>query len=273
VLASCQQAKERGLSVVSGLCLRYGVGFREAIRRIHDGAIGEVIAMMANDYRGPLWVKPRQPEWTDMHWQMRNWYYFTWLSGDFNVEQHVHFLDVCAWVMQDAYPNSAVGMGGRQVRVGEEFGNIFDHHSVTYEYSQGVRLFSNCRQMADCANDMSAIILGTKGQAILTDARKSMGLKTRDGRWIYEYRGNDDVYQTEHDELFASIRNGRPINNGEYMAKSTLLGIQGRMATYTGERIGWEQAAQSQELLGPREYAWGPIAAPAVAQPGITKFV
>ena len=115
----------------------------------------DVHTLQANDYRGGIWTKPRQPEWTDMHWQMRNWYYFTWLSGDFNVEQHVHYLDVCAWV-KDAYPTSAVGIGGRQVRVGEEYGNIFDHHSVVYEFEDGAKLFSNTRQIRGCYGDMSA---------------------------------------------------------------------------------------------------------------------
>lgn len=273
VIASCEAAKQRGLSIVSGLCLRYGDGFRETIRRIHDGAIGRVIGLVANDYRGPIWVKPRQPEWTDMHWQMRNWYYFTWLSGDFNVEQHVHYLDLCAWVMGDRYPASAIGMGGRQVRVGEEYGNIYDHHSVTYEYADGVRLFSNCRQIAGCANEMSAIVIGSEGMAVLSDSRRGLGLQTPQGEWTYRYQGKDDVFQAEHNALFASIRAGQPLNNGDYMAKSTLLAIQGRMATYTGELVSWEQATNSREDLSPAKYEWGPIATPAIAIPGITKIV
>jgi predicted dehydrogenase len=114
VLTICEEARKKNLSVVSGLCLRNSLGFQETIQRIHDGAIGDVLTLQANDYRGPIWVKPRQPDWSDMEWQMRNWYYFTWLSGDFNVEQHVHYLDVCAWVMNGEYPVRAVGMGGRQ---------------------------------------------------------------------------------------------------------------------------------------------------------------
>src|SRR5687768_4815002 len=125
VLDICELARKKDLSVVSGLCLRYSSGFRETIQRLHDGAIGEIHTLQANDFRGPIWVKPRQPDWTDMHWQMRNWYYFTWLSGDFNVEQHVHLLDVCSWVMKDNYPIRAIGTGGRQVRTGSEYGNIY----------------------------------------------------------------------------------------------------------------------------------------------------
>src|SRR5205085_3325660 len=145
VLETCRLAAAKNLSVVSGLCLRYFDPFREAVRRIHGGALGNLVALQANDLRGHIWVRPRQPDWADMVWQMRNWYYFTWLCGDFNVEQHVHFLDVCAWAMKDQYPVRAVGMGGRQQRTGPEFGHIYDHFSVTYEFADGAKLFSNCR--------------------------------------------------------------------------------------------------------------------------------
>ena len=180
VLATCELAKKKGLSVVSGLCLRYDNGFRETVRRIHDGAIGEVVALFANDYRSGRWAKPRQPDWTDMQYQMRNWYNFTWLSGDFNVEQHVHFLDVCAWVMKDQYPVKAVGMGGRQVLTEPEYGQIYDHFSVVYEYADGAKLFSNCRQQPRCKNDMSAQVIGTRGRAELSERRK--GLSDQNGR-------------------------------------------------------------------------------------------
>lgn len=272
VLASCQKAREKGLSVVSGLCLRYSKAFRETVARIHDGAIGSVVGMLANDYRGPIWVKPRQPDWTDMHWQMRNWYYFTWLSGDFNVEQHVHYLDVCAWVAGDRYPDSAVGMGGRQVRTGPEYGQIFDHHSVTYEYADGPRVFSNTRQIAGCANDMCAVVLGSKGQAVLSDAKRGCGIVAEGQKWKWKGDERDDFYQTEHDELFAGIRAGKPINNGEYMALSSLLAIQGRMATYTGQQVSWKEALESQEDLSPAKYEWGEAPEVVVAVPGVTKL-
>ena len=272
VLESCQRAKEKKLSVVSGLCLRYHQGFREAIARIHDGQIGEVRALQANDYRGPIWVKPRQPDWTDMHWQMRNWYYFTWLSGDFNVEQHVHFLDVCAWVMQDQYPQTALGIGGRQVRTGAEFGNIFDHFSVTYTYDSGVPLISNTRQMPGCKGEMSAVVIGSKGHALLSERKNGLMLTTGGDKWIYRSDEPDDCYQTEHNELFASIRRGEPINNGAYMSYSSLLAIQGRMSAYTGQQISWQQSLDSQEDLSPPRYAWGSLATPPVAVPGMTKF-
>jgi predicted dehydrogenase len=142
VLETCEEARQKKLAVLSGLCLRFSAGYREMIKRIREGAIGEIRTLQANDFRGPIWVKPRQPGWTDMEYHMRNWYYFTWLSGDFNVEQHVHMLDLCAWVMGDQYPVSAVGTGGRQARTGPEYGNIYDHHSVIYEYPKNVKLFA-----------------------------------------------------------------------------------------------------------------------------------
>jgi predicted dehydrogenase len=273
VLATCERAKAKNLSVVSGLCLRYFHPFRETVRRIHDGALGDVHTLQANDYRGRIWVKPRQPEWSDMVWQMRNWYYFTWLSGDFNVEQHVHFLDVCAWVMNNEYPVKAVGNGGRQQRTGPEYGHIYDHFSVTYEYANGAKLFSNCRQQVGCANDMSAHFAGTKGRADLSERKSGQVIRSGSGTWVYDGPEND-LYQTEHDELFAGIRAGNPINNGEYMAKSTLLAIMGRMAAYTGQAITWEKALNSQEDLSPPRYDWDvALSVPPVAVPGVTKFV
>src|SRR5207302_7810005 len=212
VLRSCELAKTKGLSVVSGLCLRYDNGFKETVRRIHDGAIGEVVTLFANDYRGGRWDKPRQPGWTDMYYQMRNWYNFTWLSGDFNVEQHVHYLDVCAWIMKNQYPVKAVGMGGRQVLTGPEYGQIYDHFSVVYEYPDGAKLVSNCRQQPRCKNDMSCQVLGTKGRADLSERRKGLRIQSAGGEWSYDGPQNR-MYQAEHDELFAGIRGGKPINN------------------------------------------------------------
>lgn len=269
VLETCAEAKRKRLSVVSGLCIRYDAGFRETVNRLHDGAIGEIHTMIADDYRGPIWVKPRKPDWSDMHWQMQNWYYFTWLSGDFNVEQHVHYLDVAAWVL-GGYPIKAIGMGGRQVRTDPMYGNIFDHHSVTYEYANGARLISNCRQQRGCKNRMGSFALGSKGRANVSESRLEINSASD---WVYDQKAKN-MYQVEHDEMFAGIRSGQPINNGEYMAHSTLLAIMGRMATYTGQEIGWDQAMNSVEDLSPTVYNWDadpPVA--EIARPGITRFV
>jgi len=272
VLTTCEQASQKGLSVVSGLCLRYHYGFQETVRRIQDGQIGRVTTLYANDYRGGIWLKTREPDWTDMHYQVRNWYYYTWLSGDFNVEQHVHFLDVCAWAMGDRYPVKAIGMGGRQQRTGPEYGNIYDHHAVVYEYEDGARLISNTRQMKGCRNNISAQVVGTRGSASFRESRNGLMIQTEDDSWVYQGEDNN-IYQTEHDELFAAIRAGKPINNGQYMAHSTLLAILGRMVTYTGQEITWAQALNSKEDLTPSSYAWGPAPDVNIAVPGITKFV
>ena len=272
VLATCEAAEKKKLAIVSGLCLRYSYGFQQVVQRIQDGQIGKVTTLYANDYRGGIWLKPRQPDWTDMHNQMRNWYYYTWLSGDFNVEQHVHFLDVCAWAMGDRYPVKAVGLGGRQQRTGPEYGNIYDHHAVVYEYEDGARLVSNCRQMNGCRNEMSAEVVGTQGTASFRERRNGLAVTSGAQTWVYQGEDNN-IYQTEHDELFASIRAGKPLNNGRYMAHSTLLAILGRMATYTGQEITWEQALNSKEDLTPSSYDWGPAPEVEIAVPGVTKFV
>jgi predicted dehydrogenase len=253
--------------------MRYSNGMKEAIRRIHDGVIGQPTSLFANDYRGTLWVKPRQPGWTDMEYQMRNWYYYTWLSGDFNVEQHIHMLDVAAWVMKNEYPIRAIGMGGRAARTGPEYGHIYDHFSVIYEYPNGVRLVGSCRQQVGTKNEISCHVLGGKGRAVLSSRDDGLFIRGENGEWVFPGPSND-MFQTEHDELFASIRNGQPINNGDYMAKSTLLAIMGRMAAYTGQQITWEMALNSREDLSPPAYDWSvQLPEPAVAVPGKTKFV
>src|SRR5215204_1531545 len=219
VLAACEQAAKKNLSIVSGLATRYAYPYRETIKRIHAGAVGDIRAIQVNDFRGPIWVKPRQPGWTDMEYHMRNWYYFTWLSGDFNVEQHIHLLDLCAWIMKDEYPTRAYGSGGRQVRTAEEYGNIFDHHSIVYEYASGARLWAACRQMAGCMSEITTLVVGEKGTATLSQRTLEINSGTK-----WTYGGEKNVpQQTEHDELFAGVRSGKAINNGGYMSKSTLM--------------------------------------------------
>ena len=272
VLATCEEARRKKLAVVSGLCIRYSYGVQEIIKRLHAGALGKLRTLQANDFRGPIWVKPRQPGQTDMEYQMRNWYYFTWLSGDFNVEQHVHMLDVCAWVMNGEYPATAMGLGGRAQRTGEEFGNIYDHHSVIYEFASGPRLHAYCRQQSGLRGDISVHVAGEKGIARLAERDRGLVLETAD-KWTYDGVKNN-IYQTEHDELFASIRRGQPINNGDYMCRSTLMAIMGRMATYTGQQVTWEQALNSKENLSPDGYTWDAKPPPSpIAVPGVTKFV
>jgi predicted dehydrogenase len=269
VMAACREAQQRRLAVVSGLCYRYSRAKRETMQRVHDGAVGQIVALHTTYNVGGLWMRERQPHWSDMEWQMRNWLYFTWLSGDHNVEQHVHSLDKIAWAMNNQYPVKAVGMGGRQVRTGAEYGHIFDHHAVVFEYASGIKCFSYTRQQDNCANEVSDFIYGTQGKV---DVQRHIITGQQPWRFQLARNQSDNMYQNEHNELFASIRSGNPINNGDWMCKSTLMGIMGRMATYTGQEITWEAALNSTESLTPARYEWGALATPAVARPGETQF-
>jgi predicted dehydrogenase len=267
VLETCELAKQKNLSLVSGLCYRYDLRKRELMKRVHDGAIGDIQSIHSTYLTGTLWHHGRKSEWSDMEWQVRNWLYFTWLSGDHNVEQHIHSLDKAAWAMNDEPPAACIGVGGREVRVQPQWGNIYDHFAITYEYKNGTKLYSYCRQMAGCENDVNDELVGTKGRAQVMQHSVAAG----DDRWRYRGRA-PDMYQQEHNELFASIRSGQPINNGKYMCQSTMMAIMGRMAAYTGQRVTWEQAMGSQEKLGPDRYEWGPAPEPVVAVPGVTKL-
>ncbi|HYG78712.1 MAG TPA: Gfo/Idh/MocA family oxidoreductase [Planctomycetota bacterium] len=267
VLATCEEAKKKNLSIVSGLCWRYHNGKRETIQRCIDGAIGEILAMQCTYNTGKLKHYPRQPEWSDMEWQLRNWTYFTWGSGDMIVEQHIHSIDKAAWVMRDTYPVKATATGGRQVRTGPEFGHIYDHFNTVYEFANGAKCFSACRQIMGCDNDVSDHFFGTKGKC---DVFKHQ--ITGENAWKFQASENN-MYQTEHDELFASIRSGKAINNGEYMAKSTLMAIMGRMSAYTGKTITWDMAMNSKEDLTPPSYTWCSLPVPPVPMPGVTKFL
>ena len=270
VLRSAAEAQRQKLALVSGFCWRSNYGERAIMERIHDGEIGAPMGLHNTYNTGPIWVKPRQPGQTDLEYQLRNWYYFAWLSGDHIVEQAVHSLDKMAWAMKDVPPVRCVAHGGRQVRTGIEYGHIYDHFSVVYEYASGARGFHFCRQQAGCANDNSDYIIGTKGIAKI----KAFGPLEITGENNWRFRGDrPDMYQVEHDELFASIRKGQPINHGTWMAQSTLLAIMGRMAAYTGQVITWEQALNSGETLGPDRLDWNmDLAVPPVPMPGQTKF-
>jgi predicted dehydrogenase len=269
VLATCREARKKNLAVVSGLCYRYEHAKRETMKRVHGGAVGDIVALHTSYNTGALWHRKREPDWSDMEWQLRNWLYFSWLSGDHIVEQHIHSLDKMAWALEDQTPLRASGTGGRQVRTGPEFGHIYDHFAVVFEYKNGVKLFSNCRQQAGCANDISDHVLGTQGTCEVMK-HAITGKKP----WRYQARPGvkDDMYQNEHNELFASIRAGKPINNGEYMSNSTLLAIMGRMAAYTGRVITWDMALNSKEDLTPARYDFGTLPVAPVAMPGVTKF-
>ncbi|PHS18707.1 MAG: oxidoreductase [Blastopirellula sp.] len=267
VMETVEEARKKKLSIVSGLCWRYAPAVQETVKRIKDGAIGDIIAIQENYLAGTLWNRPRQPEWSEMENQIRNWLYYTWLSGDHNNEQHIHSLDKALWLMDDEPPASCYGMGGRQVRTDPVYGNIFDHHAVCYEYASGVKVFSYTRQMENCFRETEDHIMGTKGSArVLKNQIK--------GAEDWKYRGpGGNMYDLEHKALYAGIRSGNIINNGIYMTRSTMMAIMGRMATYTGQKITWEKAWNSELDLTPKVYEWGDIEIPEVPKPGFTPFV
>ena len=271
VLAAAKKAKEKGLSLTSGYCLRYDSTKRAFFSKILDGEIGQIRSMNSTRYGGELWYKPRQPQWSQMEYQLRNWYYYHWLSGDFVVEMHVHNLDLMAWAMGNRTPVNAIGIGGRQVRVDEKYGNIYDHMAVEFEYEDGARGYHFGRQYNGCSSKQILDIVGTKGTANI-DRRGKHRISTGTD-WVYQGDRNN-MYQTEHDELFASIRNGKPTNDGEWMANTTMLGIISRMVAYSGQSISWEEAINSNKVIGPSidEYSWelkwpnGEIAVPGTTQ-------
>ena len=272
VLESSNMAKEKNLSVVSGLCWRYHHGKRAVFEQIKSGAIGKIVSMQCSYMTGGVWDPRRTPDQckSQMEYQLRNWYYYTWLSGDFNVEQHIHSLDKMMWAMDDEPPVSISGSGGRQVRTDARYGNIYDHFNVVYEWANGVKAFARCRHWNNCETEVEDYIVGTKGRVDV------MGHKIYDldGNLIWSFDGEGgDMYQIEHDELFAGILAGKPINNGEYMCKSTMMAIAGRMSSYTGQKLSWDQVMNSQEDLSPASYDWTDIPVPEVAIPGKTKFV
>lgn len=272
VLDAARKAEEKKLSLVSGFCWRYHNPKRAIFGKVLDGAVGEISTIYNSYNTGSLWSHPRQPGWSDMEYQLRNWPYYAWLSGDHIVEQAVHCVDMMSWAMGGKLPVSVMGTGGRQVRTEEVFGHIYDHFAITYEYDNGARGFHFCRQQQNCQNSYDVEIFGDQGKAVI-DCSRNFHEITGKNPWKYTGEQND-MYQTEHDELFASIREGKPINDGEYMAHSSMLAIMGRMAAYTGRRITWEEAMNSTEVLGidVRGMDQHPPV-DEVAMPGITEFI
>lgn len=272
VLAVAQQAKEKNLALMSGFCWRYDMPKRATFERVLNGDIGDVMTIYNTYNTGELWFRDRKDDWNDMEYTMRNWLYYTWLSGDHIVEQAIHSIDLMQWAMGDQLPVSASGTGGRQSRTEKKYGNVFDHFAITFEYANGARGFHFSRQQKGCSRAYGIDMYGTKGRCEIDVWKKHQIIG--ENKWRYKGEENN-MYQTEHDELFASIRKGEPFNDGTRMAHSTMLAIWGRMAAYTGQTISWEEALNSQEVLGPKvdEYNWKldwPMK--EVALPGITKF-
>jgi len=264
--------------VVVGLQRRYQSSYRDLMKRVEDGAIGDITSAQAWWDNDGVWVRPRKPGQTEMEYQMRNWYYFVWLCGDHINEQHIHNLDVINWA-KNAYPVSAQGMGGREVRVGKDYGEIFDHHYVEFQYADGTILNSQCRHQKGTMSKVDELLIGTKGK-VFCDAANITDNK---GKVIYQFdkAKENQPYQNEHDELFAAIAKGDyKFWDAERGAKSTMTSILGRMATYSGQVIEWDKAINSGINIMPQTFAFDamPPVQPdangmyAAAIPGVTKY-
>jgi myo-inositol 2-dehydrogenase/D-chiro-inositol 1-dehydrogenase len=257
VLAAAELAKQKKLNVVVGLQRRYQANYRETLKRIQDGAIGDVVSGQVYWNSGGVWVKKRQPGQTEMEYQMRNWYYFNWLCGDHIVEQHVHNIDIANWV-KNAYPVSIQGTGSRAWRTGKDYGEIYDNHAVELTYADGSVIYSQCRHFEGIANRVDETFQGTKGRVYLSAGNNGV-LWDHKGKEIFNHptKGNANPYQTEHDELFAAIAKGEyKFADAERGAKSCFTAIVGRYATYSGQTIKWDEALKADNSLMPEQLSW-----------------
>jgi len=259
VLKAAKLAENKKLNVVVGLQRRYQKSYNTILDLISNGDIGKIVSGQVYWNGAGVWVRKRKPDQTEMEYQMRNWYYFNWLCGDHILEQHIHNIDVANWFIGE-YPKSAQGMGGRQVRKGIDHGEIFDHHFVEFTYPSGAVISSQCRHQPGTKFNVSEAFQGTKGN-VFTSGNKNSKITDNNGKDVFRYKseGDESPYQIEHNKLFQSIRSGGVINNAEYAAKSTLSAIMGRMATYTGKEITWEQALNAKQVLVPDNLNWNSI--------------
>lgn len=278
VLDAAVVAKQKKLNVVVGLQRHYQNSYRELYKKLKEGAIGEIVSAQAWWNSEGVWVNPRKYNQTEMEYQMRNWYYFNWLCGDHIVEQHIHNIDVVNW-FKGSYPVKAQGMGGREVRKGKEYGEIYDHHFVEFQYADGTVLNSQCRHIKGTYSKVDEQLIGTKGTIFCGDAN----IRDRKGNVTYQFdkAKENNPYQTEHDELFAAIAKGEyKFADTENGAKSTMTAILGRMATYSGEVVDWDKAVNSGISIMPTSFDFDamPLTLPdadgnyKVAVPGVTKF-
>jgi predicted dehydrogenase len=253
ILAAGKVAEQKGLKVGVGLQRHHEPKYLQTIARLRDGAIGDLRMLRCYWNGGTIKIPVAHSGLTELEYQVRNWYFFHWLSGDHIVEQHVHNLDVCNWIMGTP-PISAAGMGGRQMRIGKDYGDIFDHHAVEYTYPSGLKLFSFCRQIVGCEPLVGEFAVGSRGDA---DVSKGQ-IRAGNDEWRFpQPRGRNQnnapqsPYQLEHDALFAAIRNNTPHNETETGATATMTAILGRMATYTGRTVTWDEGAKSEKTLMP----------------------
>ena len=257
VLAAAETAKQKKLNVVVGLQRRYQTNYRESLKRIEDGAIGDIVAGQVYWNSGGVWVKKRLAGQTEMEYQMRNWYYFNWLCGDHIVEQHVHNIDIANWV-KGGYPVSVQGTGSRAWRTGKDYGEIYDNHSVELTYADGAVIHSQCRHFEGTTNRVDESFQGTKGKVYLSGGNQAV-LWDHAGKELYNHpaKGNANPYQTEHDELFAAVAKGEyKFSDAERGAKSCFSAIIGRYATYSGQTIKWDKALKAENSLMPEQLSW-----------------
>ncbi|MDA0757563.1 MAG: Gfo/Idh/MocA family oxidoreductase [Bacteroidetes bacterium] len=279
VLKAAKLAESKKLNVVVGLQRRYQKSYKAIIDLIEKGNIGKIVSGQVYWNSAGVWVRKRKPSQTEMEYQMRNWYYFNWLCGDHILEQHIHNIDVANWFIGE-YPKSAQGMGGRQVRNGIDHGEIFDHHFVEFTYPSGAVISSQCRHQPGTKSNVSEVFQGTKASVFTSGDNGKIIDNNGTETYRYDSRGDESPYQIEHNMLFESIRSGGVINNAEYAAKTTLTAIMGRMATYTGKEITWDQALNSKQVLVPDNLSWDspPPVLPdsngryAIPIPGVTKI-
>jgi myo-inositol 2-dehydrogenase/D-chiro-inositol 1-dehydrogenase len=245
VIAACDLARQKNLSVVSGLQSRFHTGYQEAIKRIHDGAIGDVVAIEENFLRPPYVLVKRAPGLNEVQYQCSNQYHFNWLSGDDVPQSLIHNVDRSLWAMREQVPVKCHGLAGRSAMFDEIYGNVFDHHSVIYEFAGGAKLYAFCRTTTGCYNEVSSLILGTKGRCNLLACRI-------EGETKWQHQGPKcNPYQEEHRALFQAIRAGKPINSRDYMVNATLATVMGQLSCYTGKEVTWDQAAKSDFFYPP----------------------
>ncbi len=249
VTKACKLAKEKKLALLSGLHSRWHPGYIETMKRIHDGAIGDIVTIEENFLRGPYGVYKRQPGMNEVEWQCSTQYHFTWLSGDDVPQSLIHNVDRSRWALREAVPVKCHGLGGRSSMTDPKYGNVFDHHSVVYEFADGVRLYAFCRTTTGCYNESSSLIFGTKGRANLTSC-------VIEGETTWKWKATkESPYDIEIKALIDSIRAGKPINSGYHMDKSTLATVMGQLSCYTGKEVTWKQASQSAFYYEPRPEA------------------
>jgi predicted dehydrogenase len=278
VIAACEEAKKRSLCLVSGLHLRYDPPVVETMKRVQDGAIGDIVAMEVNFMRAPYVVRARQTGWSEIQYQYRNWYHFRWLSGDDVLQSMIHPITVASWAMHDEPPVAAHALGGRSASFGNQYGDVFDHTAVLFEYAKGARMYGFVRTQNGCHGDTAARLMGTKGRAYLVTRNAIEG----ETKWEYDgpkFPGGG--HQMEQTQLFAALRAGKTINNGDYLVRTTQIAMLGQMAVYTGKRMTWNELLKSNFAYEPRtcdfttqppvvpdEKGWYPVPIPGVTKLG-----